>query len=144
MHRYIPLLTLISQVLPVGPQTQWRTWWKETTWFFSADSLQPWQTQVPHSTGSGDPPSSPVILYENLTKFDILSKTHQCMSVSVEALIFLFSGTSTTNMTTSQSGRPPSPPDTREWLHCTKSSLSSQTIVTNRHISSSIKRQRQN
>ena len=59
-------------------------------------------------------PSSPLILCENLTEFDILSKTHQYISVSVEALIFLFSGTSTTNMTTSQSGRPPSPPDTRE------------------------------
>ena len=131
MQRYIPVLTLILQGLPVGRQTRWRTWWKETTWFFSADSPPPWQTQAPHSTGSGSTPSkSPRHPFSDV----ILSQKPTFL-----ALTLCLSGTSTTNMTTSQSGRPPSPPDTRESPQChlwPRKQLSSTVI--NRHISTDI------
>ena len=47
------LLSSALQGLPMEPPTRWRTWWRATTWFFNADSPQPWPTPAPHYTGSG-------------------------------------------------------------------------------------------
>ena len=48
------LLSSALQGLPMEPPTRWRTLWRATTWFFNADSPQPWRTPAPHYTGSGD------------------------------------------------------------------------------------------